>query len=55
MCPTTSKRSAFGQALLAVPGVASVFGVVDFVTVTRQPDADWDDIVPAVIEAARAL
>lgn len=42
----------FGRALLAVEGVASVFGVNDFVTVTREPDADWDIIVCAVEEAA---
>ncbi len=42
----------FTQAVLAVEGVASVFGVNDFVTVTRAPDADWDMIVCAVEEAA---
>ncbi len=42
----------FAQAVLAVDGVASVFGVNDFVTVTREPGADWDPIVCAVEEAA---
>jgi hypothetical protein len=42
----------FARAVLAVDGVASVFGVNDFVTVTREPDADWDTIVCAVEEAA---
>lgn len=42
----------FTRAVLAVEGVASVFGVNDFVTVTREPDADWDTIVCAVEEAA---
>lgn len=44
--------SEFAQAVLAFDGVASVFGVKDFVTVTREPDADWDAIVCAVEEAA---
>ena len=44
--------SEFAQAVLAFDGVASVFGVNDFVTVTREPDADWDAIVCAVEEAA---
>ncbi len=44
--------SAFAQAMLAVDGVASVFGINDFVTITREPDADWDAIVCAVEEAA---
>jgi hypothetical protein len=38
--------------MLAVDGVASVFGVNDFVTITREPDADWDPIVCAVEDAA---
>jgi hypothetical protein len=42
----------FVRALLATDGVASVFGVNDFVTVTREPDADWDPIVCAVEDAA---
>ncbi len=53
--PDDLEASPFGQALLAIPGVASIFGVVDFVTVTREPDAEWDAIVPAVVEAAAAL
>jgi len=42
----------FAQTVLAFDGVASVFGVNDFVTITREPDADWDAIVCAVEEAA---
>jgi hypothetical protein len=53
--PADLEASEFGQALLAIPGVASVFGVADFVTVTRQPDHEWDAIVAAVTEAAAAL
>ena len=53
--PADLEASPFGQALLAIPGVVSVFGVADFVTVTRAPDADWDSIVPAVVEAAASL
>jgi Scaffold protein Nfu/NifU N terminal len=46
--------SEFAQAVLAFDGVASVFGVNDFVTVTREPEVDWDPIVCAVEEAAAA-
>jgi hypothetical protein len=42
----------FTRALLAVDGVASVFGVNDFVTVTRVGGADWNPIVCAVEVAA---
>ncbi len=44
--------SPFVDALLGLDGVAEVFGVNDFVTVTREPGADWDVIVCAVEEAA---
>jgi hypothetical protein len=44
--------SPFVEAVLGLGGVAAVFGVNDFVTVTREPDADWDTIVCAVEEAA---
>ena len=45
-------EDAFTAAVLVIPGVASVFGVNDFVTITRVPGADWDPIVCAVEEAA---
>jgi hypothetical protein len=44
----------FAAAVFAVGGVATVFGVNDFVTVTRQPGADWEPIVAAVHAAAEA-
>ena len=46
-----AEGDAIGAALLALPGVASVFMVGDFVTVTRHPEADWDELRPRVIEA----
>ena len=45
-------ESAFAAAVFAAGGVASVFGVNDFVTVTRQPGADWAPITEAVRAAA---
>lgn len=53
--PDNLEASDFGRELLAIPGVASVFGVVDFVTVTREGDAAWDPIVDAVVAAAAKL
>jgi hypothetical protein len=37
--------------LLAVPGVTSLFFLNDFVTVSKKPEANWDDILPKVKEA----
>ena len=42
----------FAEAVFAAGGVASIFGVNDFVTVTRRPGSDWDPIVQAVVAAA---
>jgi Scaffold protein Nfu/NifU N terminal len=42
----------FARAVFATPGVVNLFGVNDFVTVTRQPGADWEPIVAAVEAAA---
>ena len=43
-----------GSGLLDIDGVASVFMTADFVTVTKEAEADWDDISPratAVLES----
>jgi len=45
----------FERAVFAAPGVANLFGVNDFVTVTRAAGADWDPIIAAVASAAAAL
>lgn len=42
----------FAHALLEISGVASVFGVSDFVTIIRDPGTEWDPIVCAVEDAA---
>jgi hypothetical protein len=40
--------------VFSAPGVVSLFGVNDFVTVTRSSEADWAPIIAAVQEAAAA-
>jgi hypothetical protein len=44
--------NAFALAVFEAPGVASIFGVNDFVTVNRSPGAEWEPIVMAVQQAA---
>jgi hypothetical protein len=51
----TEASTPFTRAVFAAPGVANLFGVNDFVTVTRQPGADWQPIVEAVQTAAAEL
>jgi hypothetical protein len=50
--PEDAAAHPFARAVFAAAGVAAVFGVNDFVTVTREPDADWDAIITAVQAAA---
>jgi hypothetical protein len=42
----------FAREVFTAGGVVAIFGVNDFVTVTRAPGADWDPIVEAVQRAA---
>jgi hypothetical protein len=44
--------SPFAAESFAAPGVASIFGVNDFVTVNRDAGADWEPIIAAVQAAA---
>jgi hypothetical protein len=42
-------------ALLGLPGVTSVFMTADFVTISKTPDATWENIEPGarrILEAA---
>ena len=44
----------FAEAVFGADGVAAIFGVNDFVTITRQAGASWDPIVEVVVAAAAA-
>lgn len=50
--PGAAAENPFAKAVFAIDGVAALFGVNDFVTVTRRPGADWDPIVEGVKAAA---
>lgn len=43
--PNQPTDDPLGVALLALPGVASVFMTADFVTLNKLPDAAWDPII----------
>ena len=49
-----AEGNPFAVDVFSAPGVMSIFGVNDFVTVNRQPDADWEPIIAAVQAAAAA-
>ena len=50
--PEEATGNAFAEAVFAVDGVATIFGVNDFVTVNRKPGAEWEPIIEAVQAAA---
>ena len=50
--PDAAISVPFAEAVFAAPGVASIFGVNDFVTVRRHPGFEWGPIVSAVVAAA---
>ena len=52
--PDAAVGVPFAEAVFAAAGVASIYGVNDFVTVRRQPGFDWDPIVAVVVAAAVA-
>lgn len=50
--PDAAAGNPFAEEVFAAGNVTAVFGVNDFVTVTRQDGADWEPIVAAVQSAA---
>ncbi|MEE8106131.1 MAG: NifU N-terminal domain-containing protein [Planctomycetota bacterium] len=42
-----AEATPFAAAIFALPGVVSLFCTADFVTVTKDSSAAWDNIVPA--------
>ena len=43
----------FERDVMAIDGVANLFGVNDFVTVTRVPGTEWEPIIAAVRNALK--
>ena len=50
--PEQATGNPFAEAVFAVDGVTSVFGVNDFVSVNRREGVEWEPIVEAVKQAA---
>ena len=47
--------SPLGAKIFALDGVTNVFLTANFVSVTKEPDALWDELVPAVIAHIEAF
>ncbi len=46
--PQEAAASPLAAALLAVPGVVQVFFLNDFITVTRSPSVQWEELADQV-------
>lgn len=65
--PATDKRSEtfragsdpadspLGAKIFALDGVTNVFATANFVSVTKEDGANWDDLLPAVIAEIEAF
>lgn len=49
----SAPENQLAQSLIAINGVASVFGINDFVTVTKSDSAEWSDLDSALISAVK--
>ena len=47
-------ESPLGARLFALDGVTNVFMVSNFVSVTKEDDADWNELVPQIIDELQA-
>jgi hypothetical protein len=45
-----AEESPVAKALFGLDGVASVFLMADFITVTKKPEASWDTLQSAAVE-----
>jgi hypothetical protein len=48
-----AQESPVAKALFGLEGVASVFLMADFITVTKKPEASWDTLQSAAVEAIK--
>lgn len=43
----------WAKALLSIPGIVGVFGINNFISVNKAPEASWEMIVPTAQDALR--
>ena len=49
-----AKESLLAARIFEADGVASVFLMPDFITVTKKPEANWNIVQPEVIKAIKS-
>lgn len=49
-----AEDSVAARGLLGIKGIVSVFMTANFISINKTPEANWDEIVPAAVDAIRA-
>jgi hypothetical protein len=49
-----AEESTVAKTLFGLEGVASVFLMADFITVTKSPEMHWDSLQPAALAAIQS-
>lgn len=52
--PAEADHHPLGRRLFSLPGVANVFILPQFVTITKHPAEDWDVLMPKIERAIDA-
>ena len=51
--PEQAAESSVAKKLFEIDGVASLFFIQDFITVTKKPEASWTELQEKVVEAIK--
>jgi len=49
--PEEASDHPMGEPLMRIPGVVNIFILPQFLTVTKQPAASWEEVLPKVKQA----
>lgn len=52
--PAEAAGDPLGAPLMSIPGVSNVFALPQFLTITKEPSADWNEVLPSVEAALTA-
>lgn len=53
--PAAAADAPWAKALLSIPGIVGVYGVNNFISMNKQPEVEWDAILPQAEEALRRV
>jgi len=51
----STTTAPWAKALLEIPGVVAVYGINNFISINKQPEAAWEAIVPSAQAALKRV